>query len=129
MMKLLALSLAVLGIVTGIFFALGPWIFGTPTGAASTFVAPSVVGAALCAVHWLTLKRIRSGSGKRVGLLTWNALVLAFMALGIVVAHQYGIGGRYADMIFVLFILFYLVPLTSNVIFLAVNGSAASRAG
>jgi hypothetical protein len=128
-MKLIALSLAILGIVTGLFFVLGPWIFGTPTGAVSTFIGPTVVGATLCAVPWFTLQRIRSGRGKRVGLLVWNGLALAFMMLGGVLARRYGIGGPYATTVFVFIGLLYVLPLTSNVIFLAVNGRAETKLG
>lgn len=123
-MKLVALSLASLGIVSGLFFALGAWIFGTPTGAASTFIVPSLVGMALCAVHGFTLRRIRSEPRKHLGLLVWNCVALAFMMFGGALARRYGIGGAHADRVFVLLGLLYVLPLASNVVFLAMSGRA-----
>ena len=127
-MRLISLSLAVLGLATGLFFALGPWIFGTPMNATLSFIGPFVLGAVLCVVHWLSLRRIRSGSGKRMGLLAGNSLLLAFMVLGGFLIHLFGIGGRYV--VSVLYVLLYLLPLTSNVIFLvaARNTGRESRA-
>ena len=89
-MKSIAVGAAVVGLVFGLLFAMGPFYFGTPTGSWESFVMPVVLAGAVMRTHYLNLRRLRDSSAgpPRWRLLTYNVLLLSFLSLGLIMMYE-----------------------------------------
>lgn len=62
-MKSVASTFSIIGIASGVLFALAPVIFGSGNVAPGSFLFPVGFGVLIMATHWLTFRRIRAVSG------------------------------------------------------------------
>jgi hypothetical protein len=77
-MKNIAFIFGVIGIASGLLFALGPFMLGTPGPSPAFFIAPAILGLLVAVTHWRNIRRLRaSAPGKAPGLLVANLLLLA----------------------------------------------------
>jgi len=118
-MKRIASIFSIIGVASGVLFALGPWIFGVRDLALSNFLMPFIVGIVLMATHGLSLRRIQAGSGKRFGLLVFNAVLLATILVGFLFVLHYPVGGDRPTLRMALLAAIFLLPLACNVLFLS----------
>lgn len=76
-MKSIVLIFSVIGLASGLFFALSPFIFGTPGPSPAFFIAPGVLGLLAAATHWRNIRRLRATApAKARALLVANLLLL-----------------------------------------------------
>jgi hypothetical protein len=77
-MKNVTFIFGIIGIASGLVFALGPFAFGTPGPSPAFFIAPAILGLLVAVTHWRNILRVRaSAPGKARGLLVANLLLLA----------------------------------------------------
>lgn len=88
-MKNLAVGAAVVGLIFGLLFAIGPFYFGTPTSSWGSFVMPVVFAIGVARTHFLNLRRLRDSSSgpSRWRLLTYNLLLLGVLLLAITMMY------------------------------------------
>jgi hypothetical protein len=88
--KSIAVGAAVVGLVFGLLFVIGPFYFGTPTDSWVSFVMPVVLAVAIMRTHYLNLRGLRDSSvgPPRWRLLTYNVLLLSFLTLGLIMMYE-----------------------------------------
>ena len=89
-MKNLAIGAAVVGLVFGLVFAIGPFYFGTPSGSWASFILPLVFALLVARTHFLNLRKLRDSSAgpPRWRLLTYNLLLLGVLASAITMMYE-----------------------------------------
>lgn len=89
-MKLIAISAAVVGIMFGALWTIGPFYFGTPDGSWASYILPIVWALVVMRTHFLNLRRFRdkSANPSRWRLLTYNLLLLSLFVLGATMMYQ-----------------------------------------
>ena len=114
---------SVLGVASGLLFAVGPFMFGVPGSSPGFVIAPIILGALLAANHWGNLRRLRNPAAKpsRGVLLTSNVLLLVFFLIGFSwLCSRYTGTGR--NLYFLAgFVLLWPLPLVVNAIYLLVG--------
>jgi hypothetical protein len=115
-----AVFFAVLGMVSGVLFAIGPFYFGTPHGSLAEHIGPGVLSLFVVVTHWLNFKRLRDpyASSPRGRLITFNILLLAFFALGFVGEYELGENFRNSPGMMAGFILLGILPFAANALYL-----------
>jgi hypothetical protein len=114
-MKNVALIFAYIGIASGLIFALGPLVFGTPGPSPAFLIAPVTVGLLVAATHWRNIRRLRaSAPGRAVGLLAANLLLLALFLVGFLYVQNRYAGSPRLTYVLVAFALLWLLPLAVN---------------
>jgi hypothetical protein len=124
----LALFFSVVGIASGVFLAIAPFYFGTPTGSLASFIMPGVLGCLVVATHRLNFRRLRDphASYSRGKLITFNLLLLAFFALGFVEEYQFGERFRHSPVVMVMFLLLGPLPFAVNALYLSLPCARSS---
>jgi len=118
-MKSIASTFSIVGVVSGVLSALGPWVFGVRNVALANFLMPFIAGVVLMATHWLTFRRIQAGSGKRLGLLISNAVLLAYILLVFLFILRNPVGGDRSPLRVTLLAAVFSLPLACNVLYLS----------
>jgi hypothetical protein len=121
-MKRAAIVMSIIGVASGFAFALGAWVFGVSDDLLATIVVPTIFGGILVMTHWLTLRRFKSSSPRRAGLLVSNIALMAIMTLGVlsIAANPYYVEYPFARMIYIAVLaVLFMGPLVSNVFHLA----------
>jgi hypothetical protein len=128
-MKKLVVVFAAVGVVSGFLFALGPFIFGTPSGSLGSFVAPVVLGLLLVATHRLNWKRLHDHAQvyPRMRLLGFNLAFLVFFLIGFVVMYRIGANFRNQSWRVISFLVLWPLPLAVNALYLCLPEAARSE--
>ncbi len=124
-MKRFASTFSVIGVASGVLFALGPWIYGNRSPAPASFLMPFMIGAVLIATHWFTFRKIQAGSGTCLGLLLPNAVLLAVILLGFLFLPSNPASDDRPTLRMSLLAAVFLVPLASNVLYLSFRSRAS----
>ena len=126
-MKKAALIFAVIGIISGVLFALGPFVMGTPTGSLWSYLAPIIVGLLVIATHRLNLKRLRDSAQRyrRGRLLGFNLALLVFFLAGFAVLYRTGANFPSQPLWMAAFLTLWPLPLAANALYLCTGESAA----
>jgi hypothetical protein len=118
-MKRIASALALIGVASGVFIALAPWIYGAPRPAAASFVLPVLGGIVIMATHWFTFRRIQVGSGSLLGLLLPNVALLTTLLLGLIFMPPSPGNGDAPTLKMLLQATAYVLPFVSNILYLS----------
>ena len=126
-----ALFFAVVGIASGILFALAPFFFGTPSGSLASFIMPGVLGCLVVATHRLNFKRLRDpyASYSRRKLLTFNLLLLAFFVLGFIEEYRFGENFRHLPAMMAVVLFLGPLPFAVSVMYLFLPGAKTKAIG
>ena len=127
-MKNVVVAFAAFGIVSGLLFAIGPLLLGTPTGSLASFVAPVVLGLLVIVTHGLNWKRLRDSASRyhRGWLLGFNLALLVFFLIGFVVMYRVGTIFPHQPLRLIAFLVFWPLPLAVNAAYLCTPGAAGS---
>lgn len=127
-MKNISRLFAVIGMISGVLFALGPFLLGTPSGSVISFLAPVLFGKLLIATHWHNFKCFRglARSSSKTGLLTVNLLLLGFLLLAFVDLYRFGTSFPHMPLVMAAFVLLWPLPLAVNVICLCLPSDVAT---
>jgi hypothetical protein len=120
-----SIGFAVVGMVSGVLFALGPFYFGTPSLSLASFIGPVTLGYLMVATHRLNFKRLRDpyASYSRGKLLTFNLLLLVFFVIGFVAEYQLGQNFRYSPVVMAVFLLLGPLPFAVSALYLSLPGA------
>src|SRR5271168_291354 len=125
-MKNITFIFGVIGIASGVLFALGPFLFGTPGPSLASFIFPAILGFLVVATHLRNIRRLQaSAPGKAQGLLTANLLLLVVFIFAFFYELSRNGGAPRLPYILVTIALLWCLPLAVNACYLAF----ASRRG
>lgn len=114
-MKQLASTLSITGVVSGAIVVLAAWI----SGFRGPVLTLTLSGLVLMATHWVTFRRIQTGSGKRLGLLIPNAALFATILLGFLYLPRNPASDDHLSLIAIILVSGLLLPLAANVLYLS----------
>lgn len=129
-MKYLAVGAAVAGLVFGLLFGIGPFYFGTPNGSWASFVVPVVFAIIVIRIHFLNLRRLRDSSAAppRWRLLTYNLLLLGFLALGLTMMYEMDPQFRYMPTAMAVFLAMGVASFSVSALYLSLPHARAVAA-
>lgn len=125
-----ALLFAVVGMASGVLFAIAPFYFGTPDHTVAQHVGPGVLGFFVLATQWLNVRRLRDPRARysRAKLLTFNALLFAIFALGFIGEYTLGRNFRHSPGMMAAFLFLGVLPFAVNALYLCLPGAKALTA-
>ena len=123
--KRAALFFAVVGMASGVLLAMAPFYFGTPDGSAGQHIGPGVLGFFVVLTHWLNFRRLRDpyASYSRGKLLTFNILLCAIFALGLIGEYTLGENFRQSPGMMAAFLFLGVLPFAANALYLCLPGA------
>ena len=127
-MKKVVVAFAAFGMVSGLLFAVAPFVLGTPSGSLASFVAPVVLGLLVIATHRLNWKRLRDSASHhpRGRLLGFNLALLVFFLIGFVALYRIGTNFPHQPLRLIAFLVLWPLPLAVNAAYLCTPAAVAS---
>lgn len=118
-MKRIASVISLVGVASGVFVVLWSLISSLVLPGPGLTLMPLLAGVVLAALHWLTFRKIQTGSAGRFGLLLPNAILLVVILVGFIFMPTAPSGDHGSGLKIFLPATFLLLPLASNVIYLS----------
>jgi hypothetical protein len=118
------------GFVSGFLFAMGPFLFGTPTRSLASYIAPVILGLLVVATHRLNWRWLH-GSGRRSSrwlLFRFNLALLVFFLLGFVALIRLDADFPHRHLAQIGFLALWPLPLAVSAIFLCIPQSMVNAA-
>jgi hypothetical protein len=123
--KGIASALSIIGVLTGAFIVLAPWIFRGSSTATAIYLMPLIIGIVVMTIHSLSFRRIRTGAGSRFGLLLLNVTLLALVLLASLYSPPSTASHSGTSLTMALQVAVYLLPPVSNVLYLALKSRSS----
>jgi hypothetical protein len=125
-MRKIALAFAALGMLSGVLFAIGPFLLGTPTGSPASFVLPVILGTLVVTTHGLNWQRLHASNFRfsRGWLLAFNLTLLVFFLFGFVGMYRIGTVFPHQPIRMIAFLVLWPLPFAVNAAYLCAPGTA-----